>query len=204
MEEQKLRYFRKKLIEEKRRVTGTIDDLDDSGLDNSLRDDTSELSTYDNHPADIASETFEFEKNSALKANEVEQLKMIDRAIDRIESGEYGTCRICGRSIAEERLAAIPSAELCIDCENKRNDAAGPSRRDRPVEEDVIGENVGGINRDEDDHTGYDGEDTWQDLESYNSPNYMLWDGDEDDESDGNVEDTDRISNEQYKRQLPD
>jgi peptidoglycan/xylan/chitin deacetylase (PgdA/CDA1 family) len=61
----------------------------------------------------------------------------------------------------------------------------------------------GSYNKDAEDYTGYDGEDVWQELESYNSVNYMLWD-EEDESMQGIVEETDKISNEQYKRQLPD
>lgn len=43
-------------------------------------------------------------------------LKEVERAIIRIEHGTYGSCEHCGRAIPEERLRALPSAALCINC----------------------------------------------------------------------------------------
>jgi DnaK suppressor protein len=37
-------------------------------------------------------------------------------ALSRIESGHYGQCVTCGKSILKERLAALPYATQCIDC----------------------------------------------------------------------------------------
>ena len=43
-------------------------------------------------------------------------VKKIDEALERIDSGEYGFCEVCGVEIGVERLEARPTAELCIDC----------------------------------------------------------------------------------------
>ncbi|MGE5225361.1 MAG: TraR/DksA family transcriptional regulator [Planctomycetaceae bacterium] len=48
----------------------------------------------------------------ALRSN----LRLVDRAIAKLDAGTYGTCERCGRPIAPERLEAIPWALLCIDC----------------------------------------------------------------------------------------
>ena len=47
-------------------------------------------------------------------------LKNIDKALELIESGEYGICKNCGKPIDPERLKAFPEARLCIDCARKR------------------------------------------------------------------------------------
>ena len=44
-------------------------------------------------------------------------LSGITEALDRIESGTFGSCAGCGKQIAEERLEAIPYATRCIDCQ---------------------------------------------------------------------------------------
>jgi RNA polymerase-binding transcription factor DksA len=44
------------------------------------------------------------------------QIASIQRALDRIDAGTYGTCVQCGGDIAEGRLEARPEAALCIDC----------------------------------------------------------------------------------------
>jgi len=37
-------------------------------------------------------------------------------ALLRIENGTYGICANCGNPIGENRLKALPTATLCIDC----------------------------------------------------------------------------------------
>lgn len=42
--------------------------------------------------------------------------KEITRAIKRIDDGTYGKCENCGRDIPIERLEAIPTTSLCVEC----------------------------------------------------------------------------------------
>lgn len=44
------------------------------------------------------------------------ELKEISSALDRIASGEYGQCRVCGENIDAARLDVIPTATACIEC----------------------------------------------------------------------------------------
>jgi DnaK suppressor protein len=44
------------------------------------------------------------------------RLRSAERAVERIESGEYGRCESCGAEIAAERLDAIPDATTCRAC----------------------------------------------------------------------------------------
>ena len=55
----------------------------------------------------------------ALQINSLDnlQLKLIDAALERIDSEEYGVCADCGEDIASVRLEAIPWAERCIACQ---------------------------------------------------------------------------------------
>ena len=45
-----------------------------------------------------------------------QELKNIQSAIKRIDSGHYGYCEECGEEIASARLEIDPAAELCIKC----------------------------------------------------------------------------------------
>ncbi|MDQ2700661.1 MAG: TraR/DksA family transcriptional regulator [Actinomycetota bacterium] len=40
----------------------------------------------------------------------------IERAIEKLEDGSYGTCDSCGNPIAAGRLRVSPASSLCIDC----------------------------------------------------------------------------------------
>ena len=51
-----------------------------------------------------------------LDAMTLGEVRRIRAAIWRIANGTYGTCSTCGRTIGEERLAAIPSTPTCLTC----------------------------------------------------------------------------------------
>lgn len=74
-----------------------------------------ELSMVDQHPADIATDTFEKEKDLSILEHVDAQLVDVDRALGRLEQGTYGTCEACGRRIDDDRLRARPAARFCID-----------------------------------------------------------------------------------------
>ncbi|MEO6652578.1 MAG: TraR/DksA C4-type zinc finger protein [Ilumatobacteraceae bacterium] len=44
------------------------------------------------------------------------QIALVDRALARLDDGEYGICQVCGEPIPEPRLEAIPWAETCVAC----------------------------------------------------------------------------------------
>jgi DnaK suppressor protein len=48
------------------------------------------------------------------------QLELIDAALARIESGDYGFCQDCGIDISARRLEALPFALYCTDCATRR------------------------------------------------------------------------------------
>ncbi len=37
-------------------------------------------------------------------------------ALEKLDVGEDGRCERCGRAIPEERLLALPTATLCVEC----------------------------------------------------------------------------------------
>lgn len=47
------------------------------------------------------------------------ELEAISDALKKIEEGTYGICESCGKEIAYERLEAVPTARLCVECKNK-------------------------------------------------------------------------------------
>jgi DnaK suppressor protein len=45
------------------------------------------------------------------------QLRLVEEALDRLETGDYGTCLACEEPIPEKRLRALPWARYCIPCQ---------------------------------------------------------------------------------------
>jgi DnaK suppressor protein len=66
--------------------------------------------------ADTGTKTFEREQEISLANNLLERITQVERAIDRLGEGNYGWCEKCGNAIPVERLAAFPSATLCVHC----------------------------------------------------------------------------------------
>ena len=66
--------------------------------------------------ADTGTKTLEREQEITLANNLLERITQVERAIDRLGEGNYGYCERCGNAIPVERLAAFPSATLCVSC----------------------------------------------------------------------------------------
>jgi RNA polymerase-binding protein DksA len=52
----------------------------------------------------------------ALGNDARDELRKIALTLERIDSGDYGTCTSCGTAVGAGRLAAYPYASRCIDC----------------------------------------------------------------------------------------
>lgn len=55
----------------------------------------------------------------SLRLNHLDygQLRMIEEALDRVESGDYGNCLACEQPIPLKRLTAVPWARYCVGCQ---------------------------------------------------------------------------------------
>ena len=111
--------FKKQLLELKRKILGEIQHLTEDSMSKTQREASGELSSYTFHMADMASDNFDREFSFTLATNERELLYLIDEALAKIDSGEYGICELCGNPIGKMRLKAIPYAKYCISCQEK-------------------------------------------------------------------------------------
>lgn len=67
-------------------------------------------------PADSGSKAYGREQELTFLAATKESIFQTQRALDRIDSGSYGTCESCGGAIGKRRLQAFPRATLCVKC----------------------------------------------------------------------------------------
>lgn len=155
--------FKTKLLQRQREIQQELEQTDYFQTKQShTQDSVSELSRYDNHPADTGTELYERGKDIALVEHYEKEQKDITHALENIEKGTYGKCETCMQDIPIERLEALPTAIHCI----KHSPDQTVSHR-RPVEEEVLIPAYGKFEYDEKDATLYDAEDSWQDVSIY-------------------------------------
>lgn len=74
-----------------------------------------------------ASEQWGHQRVEALKMELDKMLITIRKALTKIKIGKYGLCERCGAMIDTDRLAANPTADLCMACERKVQSSRRPS-----------------------------------------------------------------------------
>ena len=107
---------RQRLADERERLDEVRSTFDAEGLtDQSENESVGELSSYDQHQADLGTETFEREKDLSILEQVEAELADVEHALRRLDEGTYGTCEVCGKPIPEERLEAMPATRLCLE-----------------------------------------------------------------------------------------
>jgi DnaK suppressor protein len=71
-----------------------------------------------------------------------EEVEEIDLAIDKMESGRYGRCELCSKSIPFKRLEVLPATRLCRKCSQmyERNQNMRQHLPDEIVDEKLLDE----------------------------------------------------------------
>lgn len=86
-----------------------------------------ELSSVDQHQADIGTETFERSKDLSILDEVEAELAEIEHALQRLDEGTYGTCEACGKTIPDDRLEAMPATRFCVEDQAKAESEARAS-----------------------------------------------------------------------------
>lgn len=110
-----IEHFRKKLLEEKTRIERELADVGRINPDN--KNDWEPVAANLNiDPAEVeerAGEITDFEERSAIEFELEKKLNEITTALEHIEEGTYGICRVCKALIEKARLEANYSADTC-------------------------------------------------------------------------------------------
>lgn len=75
-----------------------------------------DVATDDEHDPEGATIAFERAQVAAVQAQVQRHLADLDRALEQLAGGTYGSCETCGSAIAPERLAVRPAARRCLPC----------------------------------------------------------------------------------------
>lgn len=68
---------------------------------------------------DIAREQYDSFVSLRIGSLAYQQLRLVNAALERLETGTYGTCLACGEAIPPKRLAAVPWASCCVKCQER-------------------------------------------------------------------------------------
>jgi DnaK suppressor protein len=74
-----------------------------------------EAKGYSQHSADEGTDDFVRNINLEVTSKEFSILRQIDRALEKIEEGTYGTCDLSGEEIPLKRLEAVPYATMTVE-----------------------------------------------------------------------------------------
>jgi len=115
-----LKDFKKIVLKKKEEVLNDLKHISDDTLRKSQKEASGDISGYTYHMADVATDNYDREFSLGLASGERKSIYELDDALKRIEEGTFGICDDCKSSITKIRLRAVPSARLCIKCQQKR------------------------------------------------------------------------------------
>tara|TARA_B100000579_G_C22504613_1_gene698577 strand:- start:292 stop:684 length:393 start_codon:yes stop_codon:yes gene_type:complete len=118
----KLNIFKKSIENKLDSVENDMVDIKDN-LDSNTDNNTSlsQDSVYSVHMADAGTDSYEREKGFHFMNRESNYYKHLTKALERINDGTFGVCKICEELIPEERMMEVPNATKCVQCkENEK------------------------------------------------------------------------------------
>jgi DnaK suppressor protein len=110
--------FRKRLDDERIRLEAQIAEYEREIEEARMTESSSDRSP-DPGNAEASSMKLEYAKELSIEQNTLDLLGKVQRALDRIEKGEYGLCETCGKAIPIERLDVLPYSTQCVECASK-------------------------------------------------------------------------------------
>ena len=116
----KLEKFRKSILEKMGMVSDEVDTIREGlGTASNKQGGVTPDSIFSVHMADAGTDSHEQEKNFMLMNRGSDYFKNLEIALERIDEGTFGICKICDDLIPEERMMEVPNATKCVDCKEK-------------------------------------------------------------------------------------
>ena len=116
MDEKRIEHFKVVLQNKQSEVFARIERLREVALESNYSDSYGNHSGYAFHMADQGPDAMEREKAFLFLSREEKFFQQIDQALQRIDLGEYGICRVCKEYIDEKRLEIVPTTRICVPC----------------------------------------------------------------------------------------
>ena len=112
-------FFKKLLGEKREQASSDLEEFERVSRSDVAQESSEDRSAYSLHMADRGTDAMEREKNLLFAQREGSYLDYVDEALQRLEDGSFGVCRVCGGEVGRARLEAVPTATQCIECKSK-------------------------------------------------------------------------------------
>ncbi len=109
------------LIEEKSRLAGELEKFTKKNP-NVSGDYDAQFPEYGDEEDENAREVAEYTANKPLEITLEKTLRDVNKALERMAKGTYGTCKYCDEPIDEKRLLARPTSSACVSCKKTLTD----------------------------------------------------------------------------------
>ncbi|MBA2175789.1 hypothetical protein H0266_12880 [Halobacillus locisalis] len=114
--DKQIEHFKKQLLDMKKEAEENLEEYrDDRAKEDYPNDDTGEISSVADHPANLGTDQHERAKEQTFYEQAREKLMEVNDALQRIEEGRYGKSEMSGEPIPVERLEAMPTARYRVD-----------------------------------------------------------------------------------------
>ena len=111
MTKEQIEILKQKLLDERNEIFSNLKaDEEILNKNSDYVEDSGELA-FDNLDKDIIAK---------ISSHEKETLRQMDKALKRIDAGDFGVCTECGADIGFERLEVLPYVQICKDCATKK------------------------------------------------------------------------------------
>jgi RNA polymerase-binding protein DksA len=118
MSKKDLLYFKDLLIKKREEILKDMEYLK-TIVKSTNQEASGDHSAYAFHMADQGTDAMEREKTFLFASRDDKYLKQIEAAIERVENGTYGICRVTGKLISKERLEAVPTTTISYEAKLK-------------------------------------------------------------------------------------
>jgi DnaK suppressor protein len=122
---EKLAEVKERLLERKRRLWQEVKQQ----LKSNVGDGYQEMLATARDEEDQAAVSLLAETHLSLLGPKRQELEAIEEALNRLESGTYGECEVCGQPIEPRRLEIMPETPLCRGCMSQREKLAKAAAR---------------------------------------------------------------------------
>ena len=112
MDQKRIRVFRERLLQKKQEI------LEVYSKNKTYGKEADEDGAQD--VADKAANSYTKEFLFSLSNTERDMLQLVDEAITRLSSKNFGVCASCEEELEKKRLEAVPWAKHCITCQEKQ------------------------------------------------------------------------------------